>query len=63
MCEQVFYNMGFIDAENSSSVVVFQARRFRFLEGWLVVVNAIDLPESSTFRDLNQIPLPNNSPV
>ena len=62
-CEQAFYNMGFTGVENSSSVVVFQAWRFRFLEGWLAAVNAIDLPKSSMFRDLDQIPLPNDPPV
>ena len=63
MCEQVFYNMGFIDAENSSSAVVFQAWRLGFSEGWMAAVNAIGLPESSAFRDPDQIPLSNDSPV
>ena len=31
--EQVFYNMGFKDAENSAGTVVFQARKFWFAEG------------------------------
>jgi len=52
-CKQVFYNMGFKDAENLVGAVVFQAQRFRFLEGWLAAVNAIGLPESSTFKDVN----------
>nr|POE73632.1 hypothetical protein CFP56_26991 [Quercus suber] len=52
-CEQVFYNMGFTGTENSFGAVIFQARRFRFLEGWLATVNAIGLPKSSTFRDLD----------
>lgn len=52
-CKQVFYNMGFKDAKNLVGAVVFQAQRFRFLEGWLAVVNAIGLPKSSTFKDVN----------
>lgn len=52
-CKQVFYNMGFKDAENLVGVVVFQAQRFRFLEGWLAAVNAIGLLESSAFKDAN----------
>ena len=31
--EQVFYNMGFKDAENLAGAVVFQARKFWFAEG------------------------------
>ena len=60
MCKQVFYNMGFNDTENSTSVVVFQAQRLEFLEGWMAAVNAIGLLESSVFKDPNQIPLPND---
>lgn len=29
--EQAFYNMGFKDAKDSSGVIIFQARRFRFV--------------------------------
>jgi len=32
-CEQVFYNMGFKDAENLAEAVVFQAWKFKFTEG------------------------------
>ena len=53
MCEQVFYNMGFNDAKNSASVVIFQAQRLGFSEGWMAAVNAIGLLESSAFRDPN----------
>lgn len=62
-CEQVFYNIGFKDVKSSMSAVVFQARRFEFSEGWMTYVNAIDLPESSTFKDTNQIPSPDDRPV
>ena len=61
--EQAFYNMRSTNAENSASAVVFQAQRLGFLEGWMVAMNAIGLPESSAFRDPNQIPLANDSPI
>nr|POE45891.1 hypothetical protein CFP56_40927 [Quercus suber] len=32
-CEQVYYNMGFKDAENSAGPMIFQARKFGFAEG------------------------------
>ena len=62
-CEQAFYNMGFTDAKNLVSAVVFQARRLGFLKSWMATVNAIGLPKFSTFRDPDQIPLPNDLPV
>lgn len=52
--------MGFKDADNLVGAIIFQARRFEFSEGWVVAVNAIDDPESSMFRNPNQIPLPND---
>lgn len=61
--KQVSYNMGFKDAKNSVCAVIIQAQRFGFSEGWMAAVNAIGLPESSTFRDTNQIPLPSDPPV
>lgn len=33
------------------------------MEGWMVAVNAISLPDTSLFRNFNQIPLPNDPPV
>lgn len=62
-CEQVFYNMGFKDAENSVGPVIFQARKFVFVEGWMAAMNGIGLPDSSPFRDAIQIPLPNDHPI
>ena len=63
ICKQVFYNMGFKDTENLAGAVIFQDRRFGFSEGWMAAINAISLPESSAFSDLNQKPLPNDPPI
>ena len=57
-CEQVFYNMGLKDAKNLVGAIVFQARKFRFVEGWMVVVNMIGLPDTSPFRDAIKFPCP-----
>lgn len=59
-CEKLFHNMGYKDAKNSADAVVLQARKFGFEEGWMVAVNAISLPDSSPFRDPDQIPLPDD---
>ena len=62
-CEQVFYNIGFKDAKNSTEAIVFQARKLRFAEGWMAAVNAIGLPETSSFKDMDKIPLPKGPPI
>ena len=54
---QTYYNKGFRDVENSAGLVVFQARKFSFMEGWMVAMNTIGLPDTSSFRSANQIPL------
>lgn len=50
--------MGFADAENSSEPIMLEPWRYRFREGWMVTVNALGLPEDSTFKDPDQIPYP-----
>ena len=60
--EQVFYNMGFKDAENSTVAIVFQARKFKFVKGWMAVVNAIGLPDTSPFTDAIKFPCPMTHP-
>ena len=62
-CKQVFYNMGFNDTKNSASAIIFHAQRLGFFEVWMAAMNAIDLPESSAFRDPNRITLPNDPPI
>lgn len=54
---QSYYNNGFKDAENSTEPVIFQAWKFRFLEGWMAAMNAISLPNTSAFRSADKIPL------
>ena len=61
--EQLFYDMSFNDAENSSGPITFETRRMGFMQGWMVAVDAINLPETSLFRDLAQLPLPNDPHV
>ena len=61
--EQLFYDMSFNDAENSSGPVTFETRRMGFMQGWMVVVDAINLPGTSPFRDLAQVPLLNDPHV
>lgn len=54
--EDKFYNMGFMDVENSSEPVMFQSWRFSFGDGWLATVSAMGVPEDSPFRNAEQIP-------
>lgn len=49
--EQVFY-MGFTDAENSCGLVIFKALRLGSAEGWMAVIDALNLPATFPFRDL-----------
>ena len=58
--EEQFYDMGFSDAKNSSDPAIFQARRMGFMQGWIVAVEALNLLETSPFRDPTQLPLPND---
>ena len=37
--------------------MIFQAWKFGFTKGWMAVVNAIGLPDTSPFRSVDQIPL------
>ena len=62
-CEQAIYNMSFNDGENSCGAIVFKAWPLGFFEGWMAVVNTLNFPESSSFKDPTQIPLPNDLPI
>ena len=53
--KQTYYNKGFKNAENSVGPVVFQARKFEFIKGWMAAVNAISLPDTSPFMSDDQI--------
>ena len=54
--ENKYYNMRFNDAENLAEPVMFENRNYGFDEGWMAVVIAMELPEDSLFRNLDQIP-------
>lgn len=56
--KQAYYNKGFKDTENSVRLVIFQARKFGFMEGWMAAVNVVGLPENSPFRSADQVSLP-----
>ena len=55
--KQTYYNKGFRDTENSAKLFIFQAQNFGFMEGSMVAVNAVGLPENSPFRSVDQVPL------
>lgn len=57
------YYVSFDDTECSNRVVIFEAWWKGFLYGWMAAVDAINLPSSSPFRDLNQVPLPEIPPM
>nr|POE98880.1 polyadenylate-binding protein rbp47c [Quercus suber] len=40
--EDKFYNMGFVDAKNSSERIMLESRHYQFREGWMAAVNALD---------------------
>lgn len=54
--EDKFYNMGFADAENSSDPIMLESRLYGFGEGWMAAMNALGLPEDSSFKDPDKIP-------
>ncbi|KAF3950438.1 hypothetical protein CMV_023811 [Castanea mollissima] len=53
-----YYDRGFRHAGNSVGLVIFQTRKFRFMEGWMAVVNAIGLPSDSPLGVLTKCPFP-----
>ena len=55
-CENKWYNKGFAEAENSVELVINEARKLAFEEGWLAALQALRVPEDSHFRNPNQIP-------
>lgn len=64
---QKYNDEGFDDVEQHSTLTaIFNARRKGFLEGWMAVVNALNLPSSSSFKDSSQVSLledPTKAPV
>ena len=55
--------MGFTNTKNSYSKVVFYTQKLGFAKGWMANMNAINLPEISSFKDPFQIPLLVDLPV
>ena len=45
------YNEGFADAENLVELIVNEAWRLGFEDGWLAALQALGVPEDSPFRD------------
>ena len=62
-CENKWYNEGFADAEKSVELVVIQAWELSFREGWMAALQALRVPEDSSLRDPNQIPVPVSVPA
>lgn len=50
-CENKWYSKGFFDAENFAELVVRQARKLRFEEGWLAMLQAMGVPKDSLLRN------------
>ena len=61
--KQTYHNRGFRDIENSVGPMIFQARKFEFMEVWMATVNAISLLKDSSFRSTNRVPLPEDPAV
>ena len=57
------YNEGFADAENSVELIVNEAWRLGFEDGWLDALQALGVPEDSPFRDPSQIPFLSSTPA
>ena len=57
------YNEGFADAENSVELIVNEAWRLGFEDGWLDALQALGVPEDSPFRDPSQIPFLSFTPA
>ena len=43
--------------------MIFQARNFGFVEGWMAAINAFSLLDDSLFRSINRVPLLEDSAV
>ena len=50
-CKNKWYNEDFADAEKSAKLVIHQARFHGFGEGWLVVLQAMGVPEDFPLRN------------
>ena len=57
------YDLEFNDTKRSTNKVIREAQRAGYLEGWVAALDAINLPLTSPFRDLPQVPLPEDPPI
>ena len=62
-CENKWYNEGFAYVENSVELVVRQAQKLGFEDGWLAALQAIGVPGDSPLRNPEQIPFLDPSPA
>lgn len=62
-CEEMLYNEGFVDAENSVEPIVYQARWHGVGEGWMAALQAMRIPDDSTLRNPDQVPFPDPLPT
>ena len=60
--EEKGYNKCFADAENFVEPIVPQARHHGFGEGWLAVLQIMEVVEDSSLRNPEQIPYPTPPP-
>ena len=61
-CKDKWYNVGFADTKNSVELVVYQARKHGFGEGWMAALLAMEVPNDSPLRNSKQIPFPEPPP-
>lgn len=61
--KQSYYDKGFRHVENSTGPVIFQARKFGFMECWMAAMNAIGLPADSPFRNTDQVTHPEDPAI
>ena len=43
--------------------MIFQARNFEFVEGWMAAINTLDLLNDFPFKSTNRVPLPEDFAV
>ena len=62
-CKNKWYNEGFADVENSVELVIKEAQKLAFVEGWLAALQAFGVPKDSSLRDPSQITFSSPTPT
>ena len=62
-CKNKWYNEGFADVENSVELVIKEAQKLAFVEGWLAALQAFGVPKDSPLRDPSQITFSSPTPT